>query len=627
MADQPESSTWESGIFQLELTTPVRGGVGGESNDPLLQLANRTSYLKSHVDTLEAALPLKAPLASPALTGTPTAPTPADGDSSTKLATTAFIQALIRGKLTKALSGGSITLTAIEAGKGLIVFTGTLSSNAIVDFPATPGRWVVANRTSGAFTLQIRASGGTGPMLAQGRNQEVWCDGTDMLQAVTEAADLSLTGTPTAPTAAPTTSTTQLATTAFARRFARGTTTLDASAGGSFTLTDLQAVVPILRLTGSPAAGFTVVLPSEGARWLASNETGQAATLKTSGQTGGVVVAAGRSREVWANGTNIVTAPTEVEGLDLRGTSTAVTPPSDADDTKVVTTEWVRALLAGQALYSTGDLKLTLKAAPDTGWVFLDGKSIGNASSSATAAASAAAEGLFTLLWNNLADSLAPVSGGRGANAAADFAANKRLTLPDTRGRALSGAGQGSGLTNRALGTLFGTETHVLQLSEMPQHDHGGATSGGGGHGHTVTMDPAGFHAHGASISPGGAHGHAAAADGVGDHQHRDGHESFYNNYGGGSLVGNRFYGSSGSPLEAYNNSLTSAAGGHTHAINVAPIGDHVHGIAIDGAGQHAHTASADTVSGHTHPIAAAGSSQAHANVGPSIAFNVMVKL
>ena len=34
----------------------------------------------------------KAPLDSPALTGTPTAPTPSAGDSSTKVATTAYVQ-------------------------------------------------------------------------------------------------------------------------------------------------------------------------------------------------------------------------------------------------------------------------------------------------------------------------------------------------------------------------------------------------------------------------------------------------------------------------------------------------------------------------------------------------------
>ena len=45
-------------------------------------------YQKSEVDTL---LALKAALASPAFTGTPTAPTQAIGDNSTKLATTAYV--------------------------------------------------------------------------------------------------------------------------------------------------------------------------------------------------------------------------------------------------------------------------------------------------------------------------------------------------------------------------------------------------------------------------------------------------------------------------------------------------------------------------------------------------------
>lgn len=43
----------------------------------------------SYVDAQDAT---KAPLASPALTGTPTAPSPANGDSSTKIATTAWVQ-------------------------------------------------------------------------------------------------------------------------------------------------------------------------------------------------------------------------------------------------------------------------------------------------------------------------------------------------------------------------------------------------------------------------------------------------------------------------------------------------------------------------------------------------------
>lgn len=46
------------------------------------------------------------------------------------------------------------------------------------------------------------------------------------------------------------------------------------------------------------------------------------------------------------------------------------------------------------------------------------------------------------------------------------------FNLPDLRGRAPIGAGQGSGLTNRTLGGTGGAETVALATSEMPAHDH-----------------------------------------------------------------------------------------------------------------------------------------------------------
>ncbi|WP_169834356.1 hypothetical protein [Paenibacillus donghaensis] len=56
------------------------------------QLAT-TAFVEAVRGILAAADALKAPLASPALTGNPTAPTQATADSSTKLATTAFVKA------------------------------------------------------------------------------------------------------------------------------------------------------------------------------------------------------------------------------------------------------------------------------------------------------------------------------------------------------------------------------------------------------------------------------------------------------------------------------------------------------------------------------------------------------
>jgi microcystin-dependent protein len=62
-----------------------------------------------------------------------------------------------------------------------------------------------------------------------------------------------------------------------------------------------------------------------------------------------------------------------------------------------------------------------------------------------------------------------------------------QFRIPDRRGRAGVGAGQGAGLTDRALGSRFGTETHTLTIAQMPSHDHSGSTDNPGGHSHNLT--------------------------------------------------------------------------------------------------------------------------------------------
>ena len=68
----------------------------------------------SDVAGLQPALDGKAPLASPALTGTPTSPTPTLGDSTTKIATTAFVQSSIT-------AGGGYTDEAAQDATGSMV--------------------------------------------------------------------------------------------------------------------------------------------------------------------------------------------------------------------------------------------------------------------------------------------------------------------------------------------------------------------------------------------------------------------------------------------------------------------------------------------------------------------------
>jgi hypothetical protein len=94
--------------------------------------------------------------------------------------------------------------------------------------------------------------------------------------------------------------------------------------------------------------------------------------------------------------------------------------------------------------FLTGDVKLTLRTAADTGWILMNDLSIGSASSGATGRANADTAALYAIIWGSVTDQWAPVAGGRGANAAEDFAANKALTLPKTLGRALAGYGTGT---------------------------------------------------------------------------------------------------------------------------------------------------------------------------------------
>lgn len=80
---------------KTKLAGITTGATANQTDAFLLARANHTgTQAISTVSGLQAELDLKSPLASPALTGTPTAPTAASATSSTQIATTAFVHAL-----------------------------------------------------------------------------------------------------------------------------------------------------------------------------------------------------------------------------------------------------------------------------------------------------------------------------------------------------------------------------------------------------------------------------------------------------------------------------------------------------------------------------------------------------
>jgi hypothetical protein len=159
-------------------------------------------------------------------------------------------------------------------------------------------------------------------------------------------------------------------------------------------------------------------------------------------------------------------------------------------------------------VYQTGDVLWSPVNAVRSGWVRANGRTIGSASSGATERANADTAALYSYLWNNFANAVCPVSTGRGANAAADLAANKTIGVLDLRGRTLGGLDDmGASAATRygsvpavygdatTAGSVLGENLHTLTKAESAVLGYTATVDEHGGHDHNMrggNLDSAG---------------------------------------------------------------------------------------------------------------------------------------
>ena len=293
---------------------------------------------------------------------------------------------------------GNQTLAVADYVPLTLIITGLPTAAITYVVPSgVGGQWVFANATTGGFNVGIKSNaGGTTILCPAGQNTLVSCDGS--------ASGMRLSVT-TLPAAAG--SNTQV-------QYNSGGIT---SASPNFTFDGTTVGMTGLNNTGSTVLGDASgdVLTINGTTvTIPNNLNFDANTLFIDATNNRVGI-----------GTNTPANTLSVAG-NIQSTSGGFIFP----DATVQTTS---------AAVPTGFIQDYVGTTAPSGWVIANGQTIGNGSSGGTGRANADTAALFTLLWNSWANAQAAVSGGRGANAAADFAANKTIALPDLRGTVIAG--------------------------------------------------------------------------------------------------------------------------------------------------------------------------------------------
>lgn len=231
---------YNSGAGTITISS-TGGGGGGGGGVAFTNSAELRALLSDPTGTQQAVF-----ANSPVFTGTPSAPTAPADTNTTQLATCAYVLQEIGNDTTKAAASHTHTAAQVSDLLSFLQNRFIAGANTTITYNAGAGTWTIASTGGGgggggdALTTnplsQFAAT--TSAQLAGVISDETGSAGGGVL---TFSNSPAFTGTPTAPTAAGGTNTTQLATTAFVTAAVAA-----ASGAGAYSITYASVITPVL---------------------------------------------------------------------------------------------------------------------------------------------------------------------------------------------------------------------------------------------------------------------------------------------------------------------------------------------------------------------------------------------
>lgn len=199
--------------------------------------------IDTEFNNIATAVATKADLASPSLTGSPTAPTQSSGDNSTKLATTAFVAAAVNTGIAAAYPVGSIYINASNSTNpatllGFGTWTAFGAGRVMVGFNASDPLFDTAEETGGSKDAITVSHTHTGTTASSGNHQHTSNDTVIRVQIGTDNG-VAYAGYST------TVNATNITTTPVAEAGAHTHTFTTASSGSSGTNANLQPYITV----------------------------------------------------------------------------------------------------------------------------------------------------------------------------------------------------------------------------------------------------------------------------------------------------------------------------------------------------------------------------------------------